>query len=85
MARKVDETTNISFVQLTEQEPGLYNKSRPDYVRREKVYLAWEGTSCEMKDLVRTYFLIKSYNKVTIENMLIKALNNTSWSSLPTS
>jgi hypothetical protein len=26
MAQKIDEATNIAFVQLIEQEPGLYDK-----------------------------------------------------------
>jgi hypothetical protein len=36
MARKVDEAANFIFVQLIEQEPGLYDKSHPDYARRDK-------------------------------------------------
>jgi hypothetical protein len=50
MARKVDEATNIAFVQLAEQKPGFYDKSHPDYGRRDKMYSAWEGISREMKD-----------------------------------
>jgi hypothetical protein len=50
MARKVDEVANIAFVQLTEQQPGLYDKSHPDYGRTHKVDLAWEGILREMKD-----------------------------------
>jgi hypothetical protein len=50
MARKVDEATNIAFVQLTEQQPGLYDKSHPDYGRTDKVDLACDGISHEMKD-----------------------------------
>jgi hypothetical protein len=49
-ARNVEKATNTAFVQLTEQEPGLYDKSHPDYGRRDRVYLVWEGISCEMKD-----------------------------------
>jgi hypothetical protein len=28
MTRKVDEAANFDFVQLTEQEPGIYDKSQ---------------------------------------------------------
>lgn len=50
MARKVDEVTNFTFVKLIEQEPGLYDKGHPDYGRREKMDLVWEGIACEMKE-----------------------------------
>jgi hypothetical protein len=33
MARKVDEAANFVFVQLTEQDPGIYDKRHPDYAR----------------------------------------------------
>jgi hypothetical protein len=42
MARKADEASNFVFVQLTEQEPSIYDKHHPDYARRNKVDLAWE-------------------------------------------
>jgi hypothetical protein len=42
MARKADEAFSIVFVQLTEQQPSIYNKSHPDYARRDKVDLASE-------------------------------------------
>jgi hypothetical protein len=51
MARNVDEVNNIAFVQLTEQEPGPYGKSHAECGRRDKVDLAWEGISREMKHL----------------------------------
>jgi hypothetical protein len=37
-------------VQLIEQEPGIYDKCHPDYVRQDKIDLAWEGISHEMKE-----------------------------------
>jgi hypothetical protein len=37
MARKFDETDNFVFAQLIEQEPGIYDKCKPDYTRREKI------------------------------------------------
>jgi hypothetical protein len=40
----------FSFVQLIEHEPGIYGKCHADYVRRDKIYLAWEGISHEMKE-----------------------------------
>jgi hypothetical protein len=49
-ARNINEPTNIAFVQLTEQEPGLYDKSHPDYGRTDKIDFLWEGISREMKD-----------------------------------
>jgi hypothetical protein len=33
MARKVDEAANFIFVQLIEQEPGIYDKRHPDYAK----------------------------------------------------
>jgi hypothetical protein len=50
MTRNFDEATTIAFVELFEQEPGLYDKSHPDCGRTDQVDLAWEGISCEMKD-----------------------------------
>jgi hypothetical protein len=49
MARKVDEAANIVFVQLIQQEPGLYDKCYADYARWDKIHLAWERISHEMK------------------------------------
>jgi hypothetical protein len=40
MARKVDEAVNSVFVQLIEQEPGIYGKWHADYARRDKTDLA---------------------------------------------
>jgi hypothetical protein len=36
-ARKVDEAGNFVFVQLIEQEPGIYDKRYPDYARQDKI------------------------------------------------
>jgi hypothetical protein len=35
MARNVDEAANFVFVQLIEQEPGLYGKRHPAYARQD--------------------------------------------------
>jgi hypothetical protein len=36
MARKVDEAANFVCVQLTEQEPGIYDKGYPDNAMQGK-------------------------------------------------
>jgi hypothetical protein len=50
MVQKVAEAPNFAIVQLTEQEPGIYDKCYADYGRRDKIYLAWERISHEMKE-----------------------------------
>jgi hypothetical protein len=50
MARKVDEDANFVFMQLTEQEPGIYNKRHQDCARQDKIDLAWERISHETKE-----------------------------------
>jgi hypothetical protein len=42
MARKVDEIADFVFLQLIENEPGMYDKHHPDYTRRDTIDLAWE-------------------------------------------
>jgi hypothetical protein len=49
-AGKVDEAANFVFVQLTEQEPGIYDKRHQDYARQDKIFLAWERISHETKE-----------------------------------
>jgi hypothetical protein len=49
MAWKIDEAANFVSVQLIEQECGIYDKCRADYARRDKIDLAWERISYEMK------------------------------------
>jgi hypothetical protein len=46
----VDEAANFVFVQLTEQELGIYDKCHANYARRDKINLAWERISHETKD-----------------------------------
>jgi hypothetical protein len=48
-ARKVDEAANFVCVQLTGQEPGIYDKRHPDYARQDKKVLAWGRFSQEME------------------------------------
>jgi hypothetical protein len=52
MAQKVDEAANIVSVELTEQEPGIYDKRHPDYATQHKilVVLALERISHETKE-----------------------------------
>jgi hypothetical protein len=50
MAQKFNEAANFVFVQLIEQEPGIYNRRHPDYARRDKTDLAWEKISHEMQE-----------------------------------
>jgi hypothetical protein len=45
MARKVEEAANFVFVQLTVQEPAIYDERHADYARRDKIDLAWGGIS----------------------------------------
>jgi hypothetical protein len=47
MARRVDEATSFVFVELTEQEPGMYDKC---HARRDKIDLVLERISHEMKE-----------------------------------
>jgi hypothetical protein len=50
MARKVEEAANFDFVQLIEQEPGIYDKRHADCARQDKIDLALERISHEMKE-----------------------------------
>jgi inosine/xanthosine triphosphate pyrophosphatase family protein len=50
MARKVDDAANFVFVQLIEQEPGIYDKRYQDYARQDKIDLVWERLSHEAKE-----------------------------------
>jgi hypothetical protein len=50
MAQKIDEAANFVFVQLTEQEPGTYDKCHPDCATRDNIHLASERISREMKE-----------------------------------
>jgi hypothetical protein len=50
MVWKVDEAANFVFVQLIEQEPGIYDKCHADYARQNKIDLAWERISHEIKE-----------------------------------
>jgi hypothetical protein len=78
MARKVDGAANFVFVQLIEQEPGIYDKCHPDYARRDKIDFAWEIISHEMNECgMYVYFIIRTYNRFQIQNMSAKAMQTT--------
>jgi hypothetical protein len=42
MTENFDEAASFVFVQLIEQERGIYDKWHPDYGRQDKIDLAWE-------------------------------------------
>jgi inosine/xanthosine triphosphate pyrophosphatase family protein len=50
IAWKVDEAVNFAFVLLIVQEPGIYAKRHADHARQDKIDLAWERISHEMKE-----------------------------------
>jgi hypothetical protein len=51
MRRKVDEAANFVFVQLIEQEPGIYDKCHAHYARQDKIDLAWEKLLMRRRNL----------------------------------
>jgi hypothetical protein len=65
MAQKVNEATNLAFVQLIDQGPSLYEKSLSDYTRRDKVDLAWERISQDIRE--SGIFLLK-FHRFTKES-----------------
>jgi hypothetical protein len=90
MVRKVDKNANFVFVQLTEHEPRIYDKHHPDYARWDKIDLAWERISHEMKEsdiyiYIYIYLCVcvcvcaraKTYNRTQIQNMSAKATQTT--------
>jgi hypothetical protein len=50
VTREVDEAANFVFVQLIEQEPGMYDIRHLDYASGKETDLAWEGISHETKE-----------------------------------
>jgi hypothetical protein len=63
MAQKNDEAAYFVFVQLTEQGPGIYDKRYPDYARQDKIDLAWERISHEMKESGICVYVYIYYNQ----------------------
>jgi hypothetical protein len=69
-AGKVYEVANFVFVQLIQQEPGLYHKRHPDCARRDKIDLASERVSNEMKESGKcVYVLTDTYNRIQMQNV----------------
>jgi hypothetical protein len=56
MARKVDKAANFVLVQLTEQEPGIYDK-----IKIDKIDLTWEKISHEMESGVCVHACVYIY------------------------
>jgi hypothetical protein len=50
MARKIEEAANFAFVQLINQEPGIYHKCHADCAKQDKIDLVWERISHETKE-----------------------------------
>jgi hypothetical protein len=63
MARTVDEVANYVFVQLIEQEPGVYEKRHTGYARRDKIDLPWERIFHEMKQSGMCVCIYLYYNQ----------------------
>ena len=70
MAQKVHEATNFAFIHLTDQGPSLYEKSHSNYTQRDKVDLAWERISHDIRE--HGIFWSKLH-RFTKESWLIKA------------
>jgi hypothetical protein len=51
MARKVDEAADFVFVQLIEQEPGIYDKRHPDYARRDRISHEMEESGSRLSSI----------------------------------
>jgi hypothetical protein len=66
MARKIDEAANFVFVQLIEQESGIYEKQHPDYARQDKIDLAWEAVSYETKESGSRLSFSKQYKRISL-------------------
>jgi hypothetical protein len=63
MAREVDEAANFVLVQLIEKQSGISDKCHPHYARRNKVDLAWEDISHEMKKSGMCVYVYIYYNQ----------------------
>jgi hypothetical protein len=65
MARKIDKASNFIFVQLIEQELGIYDKRHPDCARPDKIDLAWEKIYHEMNESGMCLYVYIHYNQNT--------------------
>jgi hypothetical protein len=65
MVGKVDEAAKFVFMQLIEQEPGIYDKRQSDYARQDKTDLAWERISHETKESKKYKRLSLNCHRIT--------------------
>jgi hypothetical protein len=92
MARKVDEAANFASMQLTELELGIYVRCHPDYAKQDEIAMAWERISHEMDSggggggvcvcvcvCVYIYIIIKTYNRMQIQNRSVIASHQRDW------
>jgi hypothetical protein len=56
MAQKVDEAAYFVFVQLIEQDLGIYYKRHSDYAKQDKIDLAWQRISHKTKESGYRFF-----------------------------
>jgi hypothetical protein len=50
VAQKIDKAADFVFVQLIEQEPGIYDRCHPDYSRQQEVDSSWVRILHGMKE-----------------------------------
>jgi hypothetical protein len=62
MARKVDEATNFVFMQLIEQEPGIYGRHLADYARQNKIQCVHQVPSGFWKIIARKQIELANEN-----------------------
>jgi hypothetical protein len=74
VAQKVDEAANFGFMHLIEQEPSIYDKCHPGYARWDKTDLTCGRIYHEMESRMYIYFLIKTYNRIQIQNKSAKGM-----------
>ena len=66
MARNFDEATKFVFVQLIEQEPGVYDKRHSDSAGREKIDLAWKIISRETMESGSRLSSLNQYKRISL-------------------
>jgi hypothetical protein len=72
VARRVDEAANFGLMQLIEQKPSIYDKCHPGCARWDKTDLACGRIYHGMESGMYIYFVIKTYNKIPIQNTSAK-------------
>jgi hypothetical protein len=66
------------FVQLIEQEPGMYDKLHADYDKQVKIYLTWERIVHEMKE---SGFRLSSFETILAPQFKLSCCINISFIS----